>query len=174
MKGRTGIRSPEELDRLSDKTWKDFNSGTFLVDRLGTSRYLDPELTLVLIRLRNELLAEIQNLTAVDRMNIEMAILGYRNALRVQSLINSALLETERQLFGQASLESVLGSSEAAEVTRILQEVEQKLFPLLERCQRMMNRALDRLSVANGHRRSGHISGGAGVAVQVNVGGPRE
>ena len=83
-------------------------------------------------------------------MNVDTAIFAYRNALRIQSLINSALTETERQLFGQLSLQEVLGQTEAQDVTRVLEGIEQKLLPLLERCQRMMTRALDRLK---GHSR---------------------
>ena len=96
-----------------------------------------------------------------------MAVLAYRNALRIQNLINNSLMETERHLFGQTSLDEVLGQTEAREVARILGEVEQKLLPLLERCQRMMNRAVDRLDRTGGGRLP---SLSIGVAAQVNVG----
>lgn len=167
LKGRTGIRTPEEMDRFFEKARADFDSGAFLVERLGASRFLDPELTCVLLRLRNDLLAEIGNPTASDMMHVDMAILGYRNCLRLQNLINSVLLEAERQLFCQTSLEDVVGQSEAGEVNRLLEEAEQKLLPLLEKSQRMMNRALDRVS---SRARSGpRANVSIGIAGQVNL-----
>lgn len=166
LKGRTGIRTPEEMKKRVEKSRVDYESGTFLVERLGASRFLDPELTCVLIHLRDDLLTEIERPTAADKMHVDLAVLAYRNSLRIQSLLNSALMETERQLFGQLSLNEVLGQAEAAEVARILGDVEQKLLPLLERCQRMMNRALDRL----GERpNSSRTSLSIGVAGQVNL-----
>lgn len=166
LKGRTGIRTPEEMEKLAEKSRVDYDSGTFLVERLGAGRFLDPQLTCVLVRLRDDLLAEIERPTAADKMHVDMAVLAYRNALRMQSLLNSALMETERQLFGQLSLNEVLGQAEAGEVVRILEEVEQKFMPLLERCQRMMNRALDRLGITPSSNRT-NLS--IGIAGQVNL-----
>jgi hypothetical protein len=71
-------------------------------------------------------------------------------------------------LFGQISLEEVIGQAEAREVARVLEGVEQRLIPLLEKSQRMMNRALDRLPCRG--RGVGHPSVSIGVAAQVNVG----
>lgn len=166
LKGRTGVRSHEDFDKLLEKTRDDFDSGVFLVERLGASRFLDPDLTCVLIRIRDDLLSEIERPTAADRMHVDAAVLAYRNLLRIQNLINNSLMETERQLFGQTSLEEVLGQTEAKEVECILEDVEQKLVPLLERCQRMMNRALDRLGPRNGANRPRISIGAAG---QVNI-----
>lgn len=166
LKGRTGVHTQGDFDKLLEKTRDDFDSGAFLMERMGASRFLDPELTAVLIRLRNDLLAEIEYPTAADKMHVDMAVLAYRNALRIQNLINNSLMESERHLFGQTSLDEVLGQTEAREVARILGEVEQKLLPLLERCQRMMNKALDRLGSKSGLTRA---SVSIGVAGQVNV-----
>ena len=77
-------------------------------------------------------------------------------------------METERHLFEQSSLDEVLGQTEAREVARIMGEVEQKLLPLFERCQRMMNRALDRLPSSVRSRANAKVQ--IGVAGQVNVG----
>jgi len=166
LRGRTGVHTQEEMEKVQGEASAAYKTGTFLLERLGASRFLDPELACVLIQLRSDLLAGIPSPSAADAMNVDMAILGYRNALRVQSLINSALMETERQLFGQASLESVLGPSDAAGVARVLQDVEQKLVPLLEKCQKMMTRALDRLGP---RRRENQASVSVGIAGQVNV-----
>lgn len=167
LKGRTGVSTPEEMERIFQKAQMDFESGAFLIERLGTSRFLDPELTSVLVRLHTELLAVIPQPTAADRMHVNMAVLAYRNCLRIQNLINNCLLETERQLFGQLSLSDVVGGAEANEVARQLEDVERRLIPLLERCQRMMNRALDRLNQEG----SSSTRVTVGFAGQVNVKG---
>jgi len=166
LKGRTGIRTPEEMDRIFQETQAKYDTGAFLAERLGTSAYLDPELVSLLIHLRRELLSEITHPNTADRMHIDMAVLAYRNCLRVQSLINNCLMETERQLFGQLSLNDVVGEVEASQVTRLLEDVQQKLLPLLDRCQRMMTRALDRLGP---RRREHQTSVSIGIAGQVNV-----
>ncbi|MFO1132204.1 MAG: hypothetical protein U1E16_09365 [Hyphomicrobiales bacterium] len=171
LKGRTGVRTQEDFEKVAAKASKDFDSGVFLVERLGTSRFLDPELTCILLRLRSELLAEIENPTAADRMNVDMAIIAYRNALRVQNLINSVLMETERQLFGQISLQELLGQAEAEEVSRLVHDVEQRLIPLLEKTQKMMNRALDRLRGGASSSKDGAPRVTVGFAREINVNG---
>ena len=167
LKGRTGVHTPEGMEQLFQKARQDHESGAFLLERLGTSRYTDPELVAVLIQLRTDLLADRGSPTAADKMQADMAVLAYRNALRIQILISSALMETERHLFGQLSLDEVLGQSEAEAVIQLLERVEQILMPLLERCQRMMLRSLNGLQVAPVTTGNARVS--IGVAGQVNV-----
>ena len=169
LKGRTGIRTSEEMDRIIQKTQIDYDTGAFLVERLGASRFLDPELTYILIHLRDNLLAEIDSPTAADKMQIDVTVMAYRNCLRIQNLINNCLMETERQLFGQTSLNDVVGEAEASEVARLLEDAERKLLPLLERSHRMMTRALDRLKGAGGSAKDGVPRVTVGFARQVNV-----
>jgi hypothetical protein len=101
-------------------------------------------------------------------MLADSAILAYRNMLRVQSWIGSLSLQVQRELFGQAPLSDLHGGTVAADMGQNVKRLEETLLPLIDRCQRMMIRALDRLE--------GRQSRGSGVAVnitqagQVNVG----
>src|SRR5207247_782245 len=63
--------------------------GRFLIDRLGAERHLDPGLMATLIGLRATILAELGTFTAIDIMQVDMALLGYYNTLRVQGWIGN-------------------------------------------------------------------------------------
>jgi hypothetical protein len=85
----------------------DYQSGRFLLQQLGAERLLEPELMATLAQLRQELLTGIQKPTAADTRTADMAIIAYRNALRVQGWIGNLCLAVERGLFGQAPLDQL-------------------------------------------------------------------
>jgi hypothetical protein len=77
-------------------------------------------------------------------------------------------MEVERTLFGQTSAEAVIERAEAEDVLALLEKLEEKLLPSLERSQRMLFRALDRIEPSRRNTRAAQVS--VGVAGQVNVG----
>lgn len=129
--------------------------------------FLDLPLVATLLLVRKELLDGIHNPTVGDRMLAESAVMAYRNLLRIQGWIGSLCLVVERELFGQRSLDDVLGSTEAAEVNVQVERLEQILLPALDRCHRMLIRALDRLEARKSGKPSASIS--IGSAGQVNL-----
>jgi hypothetical protein len=84
VKGRRGAATPEYWRKELENAEKEYESGQFLVNRLGADRQLDLQLVATLIRLRQQLIAEIDKPTAVDQMLADTAILAYRNLLRAQ------------------------------------------------------------------------------------------
>lgn len=168
VKGRIGARNEEYLEQVFAKARNDYASGHFLMQRIGADRQLDLPLVATLTQLRQSLVAGIPSPTASDLMLADSAILAYRNMLRIQGWIGSLSLQIQRDLFGQNSLSDLDGGSLAADVENNARRLEATLLPLLERCQRMMLRALDRLEARS--------SRGTGVALniaqagQVNVG----
>jgi hypothetical protein len=168
VKGRRGALTPEYWQRQLENAQVDYESGQFLVERLGADRQLDLQLVATLVRLRQQLVAEIDNPTAADQMMADTAIVAYRNLLRAQVWIGSTAAVVQRELFGQEPLQSTYGRSEADLIERRVEYLEQTLLPLLDRCQRMMIRALDRL---DGRRsQNGAPSVAIGAAGQVNIG----
>jgi hypothetical protein len=107
VKGSRAIRSPEDWEAMFQKAKMGYQSGRFLLQQLGAERLLEPELMATLTQLRQELLTGIQNPTAADTMTADMAIIAYRNALRVQGWIGNLCLAVERGLFGQAPLDQL-------------------------------------------------------------------
>lgn len=168
VKGRIGARNEDYLQQVFAKAQKDYTSGQFLIERLGADRQLDLPLVATLTQLRHGLLEDVDQATAADRMLADSAVVGYRNMLRVQGWVGSLCLQVERHLFGQLDSAVALGSAEAQEVATMIEKLEQQMLPMLERSQRIMLRALDRLEASR--NRKGGASVSIGVAGQVNVG----
>jgi hypothetical protein len=131
---------------------------------LAADRQLDLPLVAILTQLRHNLLAGIEHPTAADHMLADSAVIAYRNMLRVQGWLGSLCLQIERDLFGQ----SALTGADAPEVEAMMERLENILLPMLERCQRMLCRVLDRLET---RQRKGGASISIAVTGQVNVDG---
>src|SRR6266853_567642 len=78
-----------------------YESGGFFLERLGAERYLDPQLMATLLSLRQRLIAEWGITTAAEAMLVDLAVLNYYHALRVQGWIGDLALHLEHQFFGQ-------------------------------------------------------------------------
>ncbi len=180
VKGRIGARNEEYLQQVFTNARENYSSGQFLMQRIGADRQLDLPLVATLTQLRQSLIAEIPSPTASDLMLADSAILAYRNMLRIQGWIGSLSLQVQRDLFGQDSLSDLDGGSLAADVENNVRRLEATLLPLLERCQRMMTRAFDRLEarrsrgtgVAMNIVQSGQVSVGVVVASSVTNSAP--
>ena len=167
VKGSRAIRKPEDWEAMFQKAKIGYQSGRFLLQQLGAERLLEPELMATLAQLRQDLLTGIQNPTAADTMAADMAIISYRNALRVQGWIGNLCLTVERELFGQAPLDRLQGHTVGKQLTEQISRLEEVLMPLLERCQRMMARSIAHLETRRG--KTGTTSLTVGQAGQVNV-----
>jgi hypothetical protein len=125
---------------------KQHRSGRFLMERLGAERLLDPTLMAALWGLRQGLLADLGTATTADRMLVDMTVLAYHNALRVQGWIGSLALLVEHELFGDAGpavkLRRQHGPVEGLAVEDRLKRLGEVLLPLLDRANRMMIRNL--------------------------------
>ncbi len=163
VKGRIGARNEEYLQQVFAKAREDYATGQFLLQRLGADRHLDLPLFATLTQLRHHLLAGIENPSAADHMLADSAIVGYRNMLRVQGWLGSLCLQIERDLFSQ----SPLSGDDAREVEAMTEKLEEKLLAMVERSQRVLCRALDRLETRRPAKGGASVS--IGVAGQVNV-----
>ena len=119
-----------------------------------------------LAQLRRDLIAGIQNPNAVDMMMADVAIIAYRNFLRMQGWMGNLCLLVEGKLFGQASLCEIHGPRVGEELEKNLRRLEEHML-LLERCHRMMTRSFAHLEARRG--RSAKTSVTVGNAGQVNV-----
>jgi hypothetical protein len=133
LKGRISARNEDNLAEVFAKAHIDYVSGQFLMQRLGADRQLDLPLVATLTQLHQTLLDGIEHATAADHMNIDGAIMAYRNMLRVQGWLGSLCLDVERQLFGQISPNAVLDRAEAKEVLTTIEKIEHHILPILEK-----------------------------------------
>ncbi len=167
IKGRRGANNEEYWQAVFTQAKVDYETGKFLIERLGADRQLDLELVATLTQLRQQLILGIESPTTADHMLADSAILAYRNLLRVQGWIGSTAFVVQRELFGQEPLESIHGYGESMIIERRVEQLEQVLMPLLDRAQRMMIRALDRLQARRFHKSNTLVS--IRAACQVNV-----
>jgi len=166
VKGSRSLRRPEDWEVMFKKAEVSYQSGQFLLGQLGAERLLEPELMATLAQLRRELLAGIEKPTAADTMSADIAIIAYRNLLRVQGWIGSLCLTVERELFGQAPLNEIHGATVGKELEQQLRRLEEH-FLLLERCQRMVAKSVAHLEVRRGRPAKTAVT--VAQAGQVNV-----
>jgi hypothetical protein len=150
VEGRPGVRSRAEWGKLLDKAGDDIGTGRFIVRCLGAERYLDAETVAVLITLRQNLIAELGQVSTADLMMIDAAIVAYYNLIRAQRWIGDTALVVERELFGQSPLNEIHGSATGDRLVEQITRLSEGLIPLQERCQRMMSRSLAPLRNSSG------------------------
>lgn len=103
MEGSLGVRSQEDWITVSEQSREQYESGGFLLDRMGAERFLDPKLIATLMGLRQKLMIEWGITTAAETMLLDLAILHYYHALRVQGWIGDLALHIEHLFFGSGA-----------------------------------------------------------------------
>jgi hypothetical protein len=140
------IRTDEEWREKWLKAEEDYESGRFLVEQLGAERFLDPPMMAVLWSLRQRLLHQFDARGPAECMLVDLAILGYYNTLRLQRWIGDSSTTTEYELWGResptAKLKHDYGVVEGLRVEDIVEGLVQRLYPLLDRSNRMFIRNL--------------------------------
>lgn len=146
MEGWQRVRSEEAWRRVCAESREEYASGRFLLERLGAERYLDPKLMATLLSLRQRLISESGITTAAETMLVDLAILHYYHALKVQGWIGNLALHLEHEFFGpdafvpngQERLRPEVGRVAEDHVRRLVEQ----LTPLAARANRMFIRNL--------------------------------
>jgi len=146
MAGWPRVQSEEDWAKIIAKTREEYESGGFLLERLGAERHLDPQLMATLIVLRDRLIAEWRITTAAETMLVDLAVLSYFHILRVQGWIGDLAVRMEHEFFGDdAFTELVDGRRRVADrlaVGERVRQLREQLMPILDRANRMMIRNL--------------------------------
>lgn len=170
MEGWQRVTTPEAWLATCEQAGQDYRSGRFLIERLGASRHLDPELMATLWGLRQKLVAE-GGKSAAESMLADVAVTSYYNSLRIQRWIGDLAIAIEHAFFAQdspsARFEERHGRVEGLFVEAQLERLAEELLPLQERANRMLLRNLKALAEL---RRAPAPSVAIGQAGQVNVG----
>jgi hypothetical protein len=127
-----------------------YHSGRFLIERIGAERFLEPQLMAILWQLRQTLVDEYAAQAPTATMLIDLAVMTYYNALRVQAWIGDLALHIEHEFFCQegptAKLRQKWGYQvEGLVVEESLQRLAEQLMPLFERANRQLIRNLQAL-----------------------------
>jgi hypothetical protein len=172
LQGWGDVRTPEEWQAACEDARQRYQSGRFLLERLGAERFLDPQLMGTLWRLRQDLLEEYGTASPAMTMVIDLAVMSYYNALRIQGWIGDLALAIEQELFAEESLKVKLRQQYGAQfdglaVEEALRRLREQLLPLFERTNRQL---VENLRVLQ-QRRPGALPAVAiGRAGQVNLG----
>ena len=98
MESALSLRSEEDWIRVSEQSREQYESGGFLLDRMGAERFLDPKLIATLMALRQRRMVESGITTAAETMLLDLALLHYYHALRVQGWIECAMPTATRPI----------------------------------------------------------------------------
>jgi hypothetical protein len=171
MQGWRDVRSVEEWQATCADAAERYQSGRFLIERLGAERFLDPQLMATLWQLRQGLLDEYGTDSPAMTMVIDLAVMAYANALRIQGWIGDLSLAIEHELFGEESLKVKLRQQygphfDGFAVEEALRRLREQLLPLFERVNRQLLQNLQGLQ--RGHPASSPMVA-IGQARNVNV-----
>jgi len=172
MEDWKSVKSQDDWLRLVDEARTDYHSGRFLIDRLGAERHLDPELTSVIWNLRQGIIAQYEPVTLQEMMLIDLGVIAYYHALRINGWIGNLAALVEHEFFGQSGLTVVKhlrkgNTYEELKVDHYLQRVSEELLPLFDRANRMLIRNLKTIQEL---RRGPAATVAINQASQVNVG----
>jgi hypothetical protein len=165
------IHSVEEWQATCEDAAKRYRSGRFLLERLGAERFLDPQLMATLRQLRQGLLEEYGAASPTVTMFVDLALMAYANALRVQGRMGDLALVIDHELFAEDSLKVKLRQQygphfDGFAVEEQLRRLREQLLPLFERVNRQLLQNLQGLQ--RGHPASSPMVA-IGQARNVNV-----
>ena len=167
VKGQRGVHSEEQWEQTCKDARRDYLSGRFLIEQLGAERFLEPKLMATLSQLRQSLIGKHDPDDPAGTMLIDLIVVAYYNAVRIQGYIGNLCLVMERELFGQDPLRAVYGDHTGATIEYRLKRLGEQLLPLQDRANRMMVRNLKALDDLT---RVPAPTVAVGRAEQVNVG----
>jgi hypothetical protein len=146
MEGWPRVASEEDWLRIIEERGEAYESGGFLLERLGAERYLDPKLMATILTLRQRLLDEWAITTAAETMLVDLALLSYYNALRVQGWTGDLAVRIEHEFFGDDAFTEMARKghrrADRFAVEDRVRRLTEQLMPLLDRTNRMLIRNL--------------------------------
>jgi hypothetical protein len=104
MRSSPLLDTAEAWTEIAGRSLDDYRSGRSLMDHLGADRLIDPAFTGMLLAIRRGLIEEVSAATTADYVLIDMAVIAYANAMRIQSIIGNTALIIESEIFGQPTL----------------------------------------------------------------------
>jgi hypothetical protein len=146
MEGWQRVQSQEDWERINEESGEQYESGAFLLERLGAERVLDPRLMATILALRQRLIAESGITTAAETMLVDQAVLSYYHTLRVQGWIGDLAVRIEHEFFGDDAFTEMARKghrrADRFAVEERVRQLSEQLMPLSDRANRMMIRNL--------------------------------
>jgi len=146
MEGWQRVRSQEDWVKINEEACEEYESGAFLLERLGAERFLDPKLMATILALRRRLIAEWGVTTAAETMLVDSAVLSQYHALRVQGWIGDLAVHIEREFFRDDAFTEMAKErfrrTDRFAVEERVRRLREELMPLFDRANRLLIRNL--------------------------------
>ena len=150
------LETPAAWQDVASRSLDDYRSGRALMDHLGAARLLDPATTGMLLAIRRGLIAETNATSMIEYVLIDMAVVAFANAMRLQSIVGNTSLIIEGEMFGQPTLrakwEHVHRGSppeiKGLAVDEHVAKLRDTIMPLVERFHRLGRESIDALTRA--------------------------
>jgi hypothetical protein len=148
------LDSLEEWEATVSKSLADYHSGRALMDQLGADRLLDAPTAGMLLAIRRGLIDETNATSASELVLIDMAVIAFANAMRVQSMIGNTALLIETEMFGQPTLRAKWKKEHGGRPNDIqglaveehVLQLRDKLLPLVEKFHRIARESIETIS----------------------------
>ncbi len=149
------LNSPQDWEATTvTKALADYRSGRAVMDQLGAERLLDPPTAGMLLAIRRGLIDETNATSAGELVLIDMAVIAFANAMRLQSMIGNTALIIEGEMFGQPSLRAKWKKKHGARpedinglaVEEHVAGLRDKLLPLVEKSHRIARESIEAIS----------------------------
>jgi hypothetical protein len=145
-------RGPDQRERHVEQVLTQFESGAFLLDRLGAEGIIDQDLAVVLLRFRRRLIEGYGDGPAA-LMLVDRAVAAYQDFIRVTGWVGNLAIHIEHEFFGLAGPSANFRDRYGREGRNIRGlSVEEHLAHLRERA-----------DPDGGTLRSGHARGACGI-----------
>src|SRR5205823_2048402 len=143
------VQDADAWVRTCEEAADQYRSGHFLIERLGAERALDPALMATIWGLRQRIIEDEGLGSAAEMMLLDLAVLSYYNALRIQQWIGDLAIHVEHEWFGMesptASFGKRYGRVDGLKVEAAARRFAEQLLPLLDRANRLVLRNLKAL-----------------------------
>jgi hypothetical protein len=139
------LDAPEAWEKTVAKSLEDYRSGRALMDQLGADRLLDAPTAGTLLAIRRGLIEETGAETASEMMLIDLAVIAYADAMRIQTMIGNTALIIDSEMFAQQSMRAKWKSTHGGRHDTIqglvvedhLRALRDRLMPLVEKFHRL-------------------------------------
>jgi len=140
---------PGERESRTEKVMRQFQDGSFLLNRLGAESVIDQDLAVVLLHFRNQLSTEYGDGPAA-LMLIDRAVGAYQDFMRIEGWVGNLSILIEHEFYGldgpSAHFQDRYGREgrtiRGLTVEQYLVRLREGLIPLAERSSRIMREAL--------------------------------
>jgi len=170
LEGWGALRDRADWLDLCQQADADYESGKFLINRLGAERHLNPEQVATLLHLRRRIVTEMALATGLELMLLDLAMIAYANALRLQEWVGGLALLVEHDLFRDegptVKTRGRYGGYAGLKAEDDGRRIREELLPAQDRATRSFINAVKALR----EFRASAVSVSIGQAAQVNVG----